>query len=167
MCICITIQSLARVARTSHAGRQSPSTARRTSPRGNTAAGPQEGPPLLATPPERLLPCRLPLRSRCRCVSQPCPRPTSGRGRTVSPVTRMVRTGECWALNDDTALNRPLPVQQPTSTTLRDRVRDGRPAHPTAVEGHSRDVLKPSTRTGRQGRDPPGTSLARPPPGAK
>ena len=85
----------------------------------------------------------------------------------MSPVTRTVQTGECWALNDGTALNRPLPGQQPTSTTLRDRVRDGRPTNPTAVEGHSRDVLQPRTRTGRQGRAPAGTSSARPPPGAK
>ena len=82
-------------------------------------------------------------------------------------MTRTVQTGECWALNDGTALNRPLPGQQPTSTTLRDRVRDGRPTNPTAVEGHSRDVLQPRTRTGRQGRAPAGTSSARPPPGAK
>ena len=114
---------------------QSPSSVRQTSPSGNPAAGPPEGPPLLAPPPKSLLPPRPPLRSRRGRVNQPCSHPVCGRGRAVSPVIRTARPGECWALNDSTALNRPRPVQQPTSATRRFHVRDERPERPTAVEG--------------------------------
>ena len=117
------------------AARQSPSSVRQTSPSRNPAAGPPEGPPLLAPPPKSLLPPRPPLRSRRGRVSQPCLRLVCGRGRAVSPVIRTARPGECWALNDSTALNRPRPVQQPTSATRHFHVRDERPERPTAVEG--------------------------------
>ena len=125
----------------------------RTSPRGNTAAGTPEGPPLLAPPPKSLLPPRPPLRSRRGRVSQPCPRPACGRRRAVSPVIWTARPGSAWHSMTVRRSIDPGPFRsQPRRLVL---------ASASGTEAGYPEAAHPGG--GRQGQAPPGTSSARPP----
>ena len=98
-----------------------------------------------------------PLPRSCRgLVSQPRPRPNSGRGRAASPAVGTARPGECWALHDKSALS-PLP-RPAADLDDASRPRPGwtaRPPHPTAVEGPAAGCPEAAHRDG-----PPGTSSA-------
>ena len=102
-----------------------------------------------------------PLPRSCRgLVSQPRPRPNSGRGRAASPAVGTARPGECWALHDKPALS-PLP-RPAADLDDASRPRPGwiaaRPPRPTAVEGPAAGLPEAAHPDG-----PPGTSSARGP----
>ena len=95
-----------------------------------------------------------PLPRSCRgLVSQPRPRPNSGRGRAASPAVGTTPPGKCWALHDRPTLSPPPRPAADLDDASRPRPRPGRMARPPAQRTAAAERPEAAHPDG-----PPGTS---------